>query len=292
MTNEKNEPSAIRKGAARVANLTASTGGNLISFFLGGGDAGAFGAAGSVMGGELSNLILGRVEDRKTNRAERLLLLAAEECQLIGLNGAMVLNAEYRESEEGLYEIVENILSVAFDSYEERKIPHLAKFLGKVPYLRMEVGESHSLVRLFESLSWRQLLLLGAIHLSDRTARDDLENRSLSMQTFSSYTMMYQRSGIRRFLTSERIARWEHSGWKYEVGNLQREDLLTSKIYQNAHLIEPTNLGKQVTMLFGLSEIKKSELIKVIWEIMKEANGVTLEFLMEHHGLDHLSEHE
>lgn len=64
-------------------------------------------------------------------------------------------------------QLLEGVLLKARDEYEERKLYHLGCFYGNLVFAKVSVSVASLLIKTFERLTYRQLVLLALIHQSN-----------------------------------------------------------------------------------------------------------------------------
>ena len=163
------------------ATVVGSVSGFVTGFAVGG-------PIGAIIGGALGPAIQAGLDEmlsRMVTNQERGrmggLVIAAQERYAMNLSQGLQPKEEFNPSSPEGRELLEGVLQKARATYQERKIRFLGNIYGNYPFINdMPVDDAHLMLALLESLSYRQVVILGAIARglpSDLRSRDYREGR-------------------------------------------------------------------------------------------------------------------
>lgn len=178
MTIDESDAGAqLVKAGLAIAGEVAGAGVGLLSAGPPGALVGA--AAGAVLGQvaeEFGQRILGR---RERARAGAVIIYAASAIMDGYKAGRRLRDDGFFEARDGrssAEEIAEGVAMAARDAFEERKLPHIGYLYASAAFhSELDAHLCASVLRDARDLSWRQYVLLAAVHRGDRLPLPDIE---------------------------------------------------------------------------------------------------------------------
>lgn len=174
-------------------------------------------------------------------RVDRVIVLAAEELKRVVAEEGCRLRSDgfFDEQPDGRHfgrEAAEGVLTVARDSYQERRLPfigHLLVLIALHEYITPEFA--HRLIRLSDELSWTQFVLLAAIERRELIQPPDLRigHSERSWASWSISNELYDLCWERNLVGAPRL---ESDGIPYPNMQLRDQELTTGGVAVFGHL--------------------------------------------------------
>jgi hypothetical protein len=158
-----------RKPAQLASGVGAQVGGALVGSAIGG----LPGAAAGATVGTVTKEVLSRwLSTKQRERIVEIHNQAVARMEALLKEGRPLRNDGFFQGQEGSRsdseEVFEGVLVAATTEHEERKLPHLAALLANIAFdPKVDRGMANYLLRLAESLSYRQLCLLALVARQD-----------------------------------------------------------------------------------------------------------------------------
>jgi hypothetical protein len=160
------------------AEIAGSTAGAAVGLVF----AGPAGALAGAAAGPILNRTLGRVANeigqrvlghRERVRAGAAVAYAAERFEALAERGATIRDdgffTDLPDGRNQAREVAEGVLLAARNSYEERKVRHIGYLFANVAVLpEIDSGLAALALRRAEELTWRQYVVLAAVHRHER----------------------------------------------------------------------------------------------------------------------------